>query len=498
MKNFNILFLCSMLLIFLAKTGNPQTLHDVTVQDFSFTPDTLTISIGDTVRWTNILGRHSVVADDSSFISGPVAPAPWVYSYVFTSAGNYPYYCAQHGGPGGVGMSAVITVSPATTFQLSVSLLNGWNMVSVPGVNPDGQGVINWWSGLTGTVYEFIPATGYSGVTTTIPGKGYWMKQSGDNVYNTGDEWPVGGIQFVPHDPINLSSGWNMIGGYENIIDVSSLTTTPPDLIVYPIYGFSPVTGYQTASLLEPGFGYWIKLTGEGQINFSGVINKVSTNGKDKWFDDPAAWGKIIFTDASGRIYTLYAVKEGSPDRGGKVNLDKFELPPLPPAGTFDIRFSSGRIAEDITTTVQSVEMRGITYPVKVKALNMDITLTDETGKLINANVESGEEVIINNSNISKLMVSGDLRPEKYSLEQNYPNPFNPNTTIRFSIPEEVLVNLSVYNALGEKVKELKNEVMKPGYYKINFIANAYASGVYFYRIKAGDFIQTRKMILMK
>ena len=87
---------------------------------------------------------------------------------------------------------------------------------------------------------------------------------------------------------------------------------------------------------------------------------------------------------------------------------------------------------------------------------------------------------------------------QNFSLWQNYPNSFNPSTTIRFSIPKEVQVNLSVYNILGEKVKELKNELMKPGYFKVEFNASAVVSGVYFYRIKAGDFVQTKKMILLK
>jgi hypothetical protein len=88
--------------------------------------------------------------------------------------------------------------------------------------------------------------------------------------------------------------------------------------------------------------------------------------------------------------------------------------------------------------------------------------------------------------------------PLKYALEQNYPNPFNPTTKIKFSIPKEVQVNLNIYNILGEKVKELKNEVMKPGNYEVNFKASSLASGVYFYRIKAGDFVQTKKMIFLK
>lgn len=87
-----------------------QTTHDVTVQNFSFSPQSLTINVGDIVKWTNISGQHNVLADDGSFTSGPAAPAPWEYSHTFTAAGNNPYYCEPHGGPGGSGMSGIIIV----------------------------------------------------------------------------------------------------------------------------------------------------------------------------------------------------------------------------------------------------------------------------------------------------------------------------------------------------------------------------------------------------
>jgi len=106
----DIPLICLILILLLAGISNAQTTHDVTVTNFSFTPATLNITVGDTVRWTNVLGNHNVVADDNSFTSGPVAPAPWEYSHIFTTAGNNPYYCALHGGPGGQGMSGVIIV----------------------------------------------------------------------------------------------------------------------------------------------------------------------------------------------------------------------------------------------------------------------------------------------------------------------------------------------------------------------------------------------------
>jgi hypothetical protein len=89
-----------------------------------------------------------------------------------------------------------------------------------------------------------------------------------------------------------------------------------------------------------------------------------------------------------------------------------------------------------------------------------------------------------------------------YELSQNYPNPFNPSTTIRFSVSESSLTNLSVYNSLGEKIEELVNEVKEPGIYTILFNAESttgkLSSGTYFYRLQANDFTQIKKMILIK
>ena len=88
--------------------------------------------------------------------------------------------------------------------------------------------------------------------------------------------------------------------------------------------------------------------------------------------------------------------------------------------------------------------------------------------------------------------------PEQFSLEQNYPNPFNPSTTINFSIPASDFVTLKVFNVLGSEVATLVNEQKEPGSYQVSFNANNYSAGIYFYNLSAGNFIETRKMILLK
>ena len=88
--------------------------------------------------------------------------------------------------------------------------------------------------------------------------------------------------------------------------------------------------------------------------------------------------------------------------------------------------------------------------------------------------------------------------PERYSLDQNYPNPFNPSTNISYGLPRQELVKLNVYDSIGQKVVTLVNEIQSAGYHKINMNAGNLSSGVYFIRIEAGDFVRTKKMMLLK
>jgi hypothetical protein len=88
--------------------------------------------------------------------------------------------------------------------------------------------------------------------------------------------------------------------------------------------------------------------------------------------------------------------------------------------------------------------------------------------------------------------------PATYSLSQNYPNPFNPTTNIKFSVPNTGLVKLVVFDVLGREVATLVNDVKSAGNYTADFDASHLASGVYFYRLEAENFVQTKKMLLVK
>lgn len=93
---------------------------------------------------------------------------------------------------------------------------------------------------------------------------------------------------------------------------------------------------------------------------------------------------------------------------------------------------------------------------------------------------------------------STDQLPTEFALFQNYPNPFNPTTNIKFDLPKESNVTLKVYNILGEEVTTLVNKVMPAGHQVVTFDASRLASGMYIYRIEAGNFVSVKKMLLMK
>jgi hypothetical protein len=105
----------------------------------------------------------------------------------------------------------------------------------------------------------------------------------------------------------------------------------------------------------------------------------------------------------------------------------------------------------------------------------------------------------------STILSVDDIKSEltNFSLEQNYPNPFNPSTRIKYSLPQTSRVQIKVFDVLGNEIETLVNEEKQKGTYEIEFKSHSgkvrnLSSGVYFYQLKAGSFVETKKMILMK
>jgi hypothetical protein len=162
--------------------------------------------------------------------------------------------------------------------------------------------------------------------------------------------------------------------------------------------------------------------------------------------------------------------------------------------GTFD----------DITFTKQNVyDHENISYKIDCAGieegnyyLRIAADANSSTGLSITNN--QNDAGVLGKKIYSEIYYTGNTTPTEYALVQNYPNPFNPSTTIRYQLPQDGLVTLKIYDILGSEVATLVNEEKAAGKYEVNFNASSLASGVYIYKIQAGSFINSKKMILLK
>ncbi|QQS35315.1 MAG: T9SS type A sorting domain-containing protein [Ignavibacteriales bacterium] len=393
------------------------------------------------------------------------------------------------------GLTSVI-VEVVTNYNQTIVVGNEWNLISFPGIHPNSMSVDTLYRGKNPAANVFKFDAGYVAVTSLTPGEGYWMNHSGIRTYNwngtvqSGILYPrlnsVGSMAY----PGKL--GWNMVGGYNWNADVSFIRTMPENKIFGLVFQYVPGSGYVASGSMTPGNGYWINLTSAANIYVPGpYAPTLGKNPIDQLISKD--WGKVVITDAAGQSYVLYAA-------GKSVDLNSFNLPPLPPAGLFDVRFGSQRFVEDLSSAGQTINLSGVVYPVTISVDGVNIQLEDAVnGTFVKADVKDGSSYVLDNSSINVLKISSDkVVPVEYALEQNYPNPFNPSTTIKFSVPEISNVKLTVYNALGQKVAELVNNTLEAGSYSYSWDASNVASGLYFYELNTNNFSSVKKMMLVK
>jgi hypothetical protein len=222
------------------------------------------------------------------------------------------------------------------------------------------------------------------------------------------------------------------------------------------------------------------------------------TNAVPNWGQTPGTFGGVVNSEwanySSGTTYVLSANQQQDKAVGAAGTYD-FEFSFTPKEGGTEVRYyiynssyQFGGIVTDNHSPAATTQFNSINF-----ALNNSTT----TGlNLADVHVDLGSPIDVPDDVVG---VNGQTGiPTAYALSQNYPNPFNPTTTIEFAVPKAGNVSLIVYDALGRKVTELVQGSYNAGYYKVNFNASNYASGVYFYRITAGDFVSVKKLMLLK
>jgi hypothetical protein len=159
---------------------------------------------------------------------------------------------------------------------------------------------------------------------------------------------------------------------------------------------------------------------------------------------------------------------------------------------------------DDITFTKTNVaQYDNISYKVNTEGIGnryvrLRLTTSNNFNPSYSITQRFASESVLGKSSLQEVNYKGSLGVDTYDLSQNYPNPFNPSTTIKYQIPNDGNVTLKVYDILGREVTTLVDEFKNEGRYEVNFNASKLASGVYIYKIQSGDFISSKKMLLIK
>lgn len=371
-------------------------------------------------------------------------------------------------------------IQQGSQITKNVVLNKGWNIIAVP-VTASNMATTTLFPNFDSQTYSFDGS--YNPAVNLLTGKGYWIKYlSAQTVNVTGSP--------VASTTIPVVAGWNLIGAYDKDIAVSSITSTPANIIASMFYGYS--NEYIIPVTLEVGKGYWIKVNSNGVLNIASVSKTNSLNAFSNSIDN--SWGRIIIKDRNNLQKTLYVSNQS-------INSSYYELPPTPPAGILDARWNNNSIVEQINNGCKELLFSSTNYPLEITVDGLAVNIKDSFGgSHINKVIAKGDKLVITNKNINSLIVESVVVPTSFQLLQNYPNPFNPSTVISYQIPVAGHVTLKVFDILGREVATLVDEIQQPGVYTSTFSAlrSSFSSSVYLYELRAGNFRAVKKLMLMK
>ncbi len=385
----------------------------------------------------------------------------------------------------------------AFTILQNADVVDGWNLVSLKVAPPDPRKVVLF-PNAKSSAFWYLAGSGYIVSDSLRVGRGYWMKFSGPQLT------PYSG-DSIAADSVTVRAGWNLIGSISGAVSVSGITQLPPGIVISPYFGYSG--GYFVAATLQPGKGYWVKVSADGKLVLhSGPEATPLTADPGERLRESTI---LTLADAAGRNQTLYL--SASPAHSGEP---EFIMPPPAPEGGFDARFSTGRMVETApqgTSGEIPILVSSDAYPVSV-TWEVRSELARTSLVIDNRVVEiagTGSATIGHaGSRVALRLGSGQAQaPGEFALLPNYPNPFNPTTRISYVLAGPSVVTLEVSDIAGRTVATvIKGELKGAGKHETEFNADGLPSGVYFYRIIAeprsagqgGKFQAVRKMLLVR
>ncbi len=371
----------------------------------------------------------------------------------------------------------------------------GWNLMSLPVIIQNRARTTLYPTAVTDA---FAYQGSYVSVESLDYHQSYWIK------FAESDTTKLVGIPIV-EDSLHIPEGWWMIAGLGCPVVIEQMVCDPSPCRPFVFRGV-----YVSEPTINPGEGFWLK--GPLTLSYSCIKPYQSTqmtNGVDLIPDLSA----VTFKNVSGKTSTLYFSENSM---AGQVE-HRYDLPPRPPTGSFDARFTSDRYLEHFSpeeaTQQVGISLQSAPGPVTIM---WEITGgNDATYEISQESANSWKQTLVGNGTLI-LPDGGDRNlvlsrrkianvPRAFDLGQNYPNPFNPATTIGFDVPQASIVSVTVFNTIGQTIDILADKVVFPaGQFHLTFTSNDLPSGVYYYSVDARtidgniSFKSTKKMILLQ
>jgi hypothetical protein len=378
----------------------------------------------------------------------------------------------------------------------------GWNLISLPVRPSDNRSSVVFPHALIKPA-RFAAGT-YVYDDTVAVGHGYFIKY-GQLVDSTVAGVPVREIHEnrAPFYRVPVYQGWNTVGALSVPTTTALMSFGPPDVgnlgapkLVADIYRYITDRGYEQVSRIDPGLGYWIKLNGPGYYRLAAPPGSFP---KAPAIDDAyKALNRLEIADNSQKLGTLYF---GLNTIG--LDVARYELPPVPGNGLFDVRFANNGMvsASENVEAGHVVNITGVTYPLVLSVANADAdyVVTDAVTGQVLGSFTKGEAgaVRITNPMTKSVRLSG-VASTTMNLGAAFPNPASGRVSFDFTLPTEEYVAISLYNSIGQEVKELFRG-RTSGTQVVEFSAENLTPGAYYYRMTtAAGISQVRQIVISK
>jgi len=395
--------------------------------------------------------------------------------------------------------SFIIEYTPGTIGTVPSVIANGWNLLSLPVIPPDGDAELIF-PDAAGTPFEYTAAAAWVPREELEFGHGY-MVRFGDVIRDQNTN--IAGVVSNNVRNVRMFRGWNTIGASSVPSSVDGIFFTPlegsSDVPVQESDVFEYVTGrgYRQVAYLIPGRGYFVKTSRDGYYNLDPVgappvVIKATAS------DIASKLSKLEVSDNAKNAQELFFGNISTTE-----NASRFELPPT--VHGLDARFNSNRgyIAFNENSYVVNIKTKSYPVALNFESLQGEVEVRDMNGNVLGT-ATSGGKVVIKDAKVQQVEVTykggsnGRVNNMGFGLEQSSPNPFTASTQISFSLPSEMPVTMVVRNQLGQVVRTLVDGLAKAGVNEVTFDGSDLSAGTYYYTITAGSFTKTEKVVLNK